>query len=650
MRKQGKEQGPGMWRLASRLLLAAGSLALQVGTMSNPARAAEETVVPLKRYQQKPEPLLSPALRQSKVVEQSHDPDQNGSGLITGSIGRSSGEGDGLVPGVSHFSLRDGDEPTAAADSAPINVPINVPVPDAPAAVSFPAPDIATMLGVVVQRGGDFYPARLPQAQRDAISAVYAARQHAPLWIEHGRWNDAARSVINTLGDAASHGLNAADYAVPEIAVGETAAEALATADIRLTALAVTYARDARGGRLNRIRIGQLVMPAVVLPTAEEVVQAFAGAGAVAGKSAGEVLAGYQPQAPGYRALRAELQRLRSARVPMAERETPAPGKPIADGPTLKVGMKDSRVPQIRARLGLAPVAHSVYDDDLARAVASFQRERGLPGNGSFNRRTLVALAGGSGSVSDGGVLPQDTARLESDILVNMERWRWLPADLGQRHIWVNIPEQNVRVVDGEETIHTTRGVIGKAKSPTPVFSDRMQYLVVNPYWTVPPSIMRSEFLPGLARDPGYAAKRGYEVIYQGGRTIVRQPPGERNALGNIKFMFPNDLAIYLHDTPNRSVFGAAQRALSHGCVRVEDPFALAEIVLGPEWTGDRLKKMIGGKKERTVRLPQPLPIHLTYFTLKVDQHGRMQSIPDVYDYDKRMKNALGLASSGKKT
>ena len=167
---------------------------------------------------------------------------------------------------------------------------------------------------------------------------------------------------------------------------------------------------------------------------------------------------------------------------------------------------------------------------------------------------------------------------------------------------------------------------------------------MVNPSWTVPPSILKSQFLPGLARDPNYAARLGYQVVKRGNGIAIRQPPGERNALGFIKFMFPNDHAVYLHDTPNRTLFSRSERALSHGCVRVDDPFRFAQMVLGPRWPTERLKGLIG-KGERSVMLPEKIPVHLAYFTLEADGTGALRSLPDLYGVNARVKVALGLSN-----
>jgi len=171
-----------------------------------------------------------------------------------------------------------------------------------------------------------------------------------------------------------------------------------------------------------------------------------------------------------------------------------------------------------------------------------------------------------------------------------------------------------------------------------------MEYAIVNPSWNVPPSILKNEFLPRLAADPLYAARRGYEVIRRNGQIAIRQPPGERNALGFIKFMFPNQHAVYLHDTPNRSLFSAERRAFSHGCVRVDQPFRLADVVLGAAWSESRLRSLIG-RGERTINLPERLPVHLTYFTTAVDERGALRSIEDLYGVNRRVRVALGLGA-----
>ncbi|KMO29126.1 peptidoglycan-binding protein, partial [Methylobacterium tarhaniae] len=397
-----------------------------------------------------------------------------------------------------------------------------------------------------------------------------------------------------------------------------------AEADLKLSAAAVLYARDARGGRLEPSRLSRFITPKLDLAPADGVLTRLTPAGS----GAGALLQAYNPSQPGYLALKAKLASLRAQQpnrsVPMVR---------LPKGPALKAGMRDPRVPLIRARFGISGAQDATaYDEGVATAVASFQRERGLKASGVLDPATVAALAGPS------------PGKQEADILANMERWRWLPADLGRTHVFVNIPEYKVRVVRDGRVLDEARTIVGKPDSPTPIFSGEMTYAVVNPSWTVPPSILKSQFLPGLARDPNYAARLGYQVVKRGNGIAIRQPPGERNALGFIKFMFPNDHAVYLHDTPNRTLFSRSERALSHGCVRVDDPFRFAQAVLGPRWPTERLKALIG-KGERTVMLPEKLPVHLAYFTLEADSTGALRSLPDLYGVNARVKVALGLST-----
>jgi len=190
--------------------------------------------------------------------------------------------------------------------------------------------------------------------------------------------------------------------------------------------------------------------------------------------------------------------------------------------------------------------------------------------------------------------------------------------------------------------------IVGKPTTPTPLFSNAMKFIIVNPDWNVPPSIIRKEFMPHLAQDPDYLSRMGFEVFSVHGHLVIRQPPGDRNALGRIKFMFPNPYSVYLHDTPTRGLFAASKRAFSHGCVRVENPFALAETVLGPDsgWSEEKVKRLVGGG-ERYIYLPEPLPIHIEYFTAFVDDDGHLQMRDDVYGYTRKVDVALGLAKPG---
>ncbi|MBK9082165.1 MAG: L,D-transpeptidase family protein [Rhizobiales bacterium] len=470
-------------------------------------------------------------------------------------------------------------------------------------------------------RGPD---AALQRKTREAILAVYEARGFAALWVAQGQWTRKAQSALARLARASDDGLDLSAFSPPS-PKGDKPAAALA--EIRLSEAIVAYARQASGGRVDPGRVSSLITVKPETTSAEAALAAVSTAA-----DPGEALRAFNPPHAGYKALRAKLLELRQERPATAE----APPR-IPLGPTLKIGMRDPRVPLIRSRFGLdAPPTESngdlVYDTRIASAIADFQRANGLPASGALTPRTIAALSGG------------EPSRLENEIVANMERWRWLPRNLGAERIEVNIPDYTLKVTEDGAVTHRARVVVGKPDTPTPVFSHAMQFLIVNPYWNVPPSIIKKEMEPNLAADPDYYTKRGYEVIRKGNQTIIRQPPGERNALGRIKFMFPNQHSVYLHDTPSRSLFGAERRAYSHGCVRVDQPFKLAEVVLGKErgWSEERVRRMIGGA-ERTVHLARPLPVHIQYFTAFVDDHGKLQLRDDIYGYSRRLKGAMGL-------
>ncbi|RDI57252.1 L,D-transpeptidase family protein [Microvirga subterranea] len=465
---------------------------------------------------------------------------------------------------------------------------------------------------------------RLGRAERESLTKYYAEAERPLAWARDGAWTPAAHAVIGAIKAAADDGLNPTDYPLPDLALRKDSAPAQwAEADLKLSAAVVRYARDARGGRLEPSRLSPLVTPKLDLPDAGAVLAEVSSA-----RDASAALVAYNPQHSGYQALKARLVRLRESHpsTPMVQ---------VPKGPTLRVGMQDDRVPLIRARFGLGSGKdQTTYDERVASAVAAFQKEKGLPGKGSLTPQTVAALSGPS------------VRRLEAELISNMERWRWLPGELGARNIMVNVPEYRLRFFDGGKVIHQTRVIVGKEKSQTPIFSEDMKYLVVNPSWTIPPSIMKKEILPALAADPYYAERKGYKIIRRGNKISVQQPPGERNALGFVKFMFPNQHAVYLHDTPNRNLFSASKRAFSHGCVRVEQPFELAEEILGQDgkWSEERLRGLIG-KGERYVHLRNPLPVHLTYFTIAIDEHGDVKTFDDLYGLDRKVQAALGLAS-----
>ena len=310
-------------------------------------------------------------------------------------------------------------------------------------------------------------------------------------------------------------------------------------------------------------------------------------------------------------------------------------------------------MPALRTRLGVAgDPSDTVYDPALVDAVKAFQAKHELSPDGVVGSQTVAALNGGAKVTVN-------------DIIANMERWRWLPRDLGRTFIMVNIPEFAVRIWQDGRMIHRTKVVTGKPETPTPVFSDNMEYVVINPAWNVPPSIVRNEMLPLLASDPDAITRQGLEVLVNGrvvdpyevygadpGSISFRQPPGERNALGRIKFMFPNQHYVYLHDTPSRLLFQRDVRAFSHGCIRVYEPLKFGEVVFGlglpgESWPPSRIESMFGGE-EHIINFRQQFPVHVVYFTAMVDDTGALVVRDDVYRHNAQVKALLGLEGTVK--
>jgi murein L,D-transpeptidase YcbB/YkuD len=461
---------------------------------------------------------------------------------------------------------------------------------------------------------------RLSDLEAAAVLAFYEARGFAPLWVEHGGWNARAAALRTRLAAAGEDGLDPARYRSVSAfhAAGEPFFPALAAAEAQLTEALVLYAREATIGRVRPGVVHELMTPRLAPPTADAVLAAL-----VEAADPGAALQGFNPPHPEYRALREALAEARANR-PVAQ-----PGEPIPEGPTLRLGARDPRVPLIRARLGLSPDGQPLYDREVSIKVAMLQRDSGLPVNGLFTPATRRALTG-EGPSAD-----------EVEIIANMEFWRWLPRELGREHLLVNAPALEVVLRRDGAVAHRARVIIGKRETQTPFFSDVMDHIVVNPSWYVPPGILKRE--PKYL-DPAYAAAHGYEITSKGGITGVRMPPGASNALGYVKFMFPNEHSVYLHDTPNRRLFNATNRTLSNGCVRVENPFQLAALLFASEgWSEERFKRLIGGG-ERRMNLPRKLPIHLAYFTMSVDAEGRLQRHPDVYGHAARLRQLLGLS------
>ena len=461
-------------------------------------------------------------------------------------------------------------------------------------------------------------------ADRRAIETFYAARGYAPLWVHDGRLTAQAKAAIGKLKSAGDDGLDVADYPVPEFGT-INGADALAAGDLKLTESVLTYTRHLAVGRIAPTRVSAEVEYGDHTPDPDDVLKKLASA-----SDAGATIESYNPPAQGFRALKAKLAELRTGNASA----DPGPAR-IPDGPAIKFGMKDPRVPQLREKLGLhGKPADILYDKALYNAVRSVQFRKGMKPSGIVDAHTIAAI---------NGPKPGD---LVARVRANMERWRWLPRDLGRTYVMVNIPDYTLKVMSEGRQVWTTKIVSGKPQTPTPLVSAPMQHIIVNPSWYVPQSIIQNELLPLYASDPQIFDRMGLEVK-QGpdGHINVVQPPGAANALGRIKFAFPNKFQVYLHDTPEKKLFSYDKRAFSHGCMRVLDPTKFGEVMLslamaGPTPNEKQLDRMFG-QEEKTYNLQKQPMVHLTYQTVFVDEAGKMHVDEDLYGFDARIHSIL---------
>jgi murein L,D-transpeptidase YcbB/YkuD len=320
----------------------------------------------------------------------------------------------------------------------------------------------------------------------------------------------------------------------------------------------------------------------------------------------------------------------------------------------LKPGQRHPHAAAVAKRLGASGDYSGTIDDqnpeygpDLQEAVKRFQRRHGLEPDAVVGRAVVAQMN-----------VPVE-ARV-AEIALNLERWRWLPRELGDRHILVNIPEYRLEVWEGAEVPLTMRVVVGKKDTPTPIFADDMTHVVFSPYWNVPPDIVKNETVPSALRDPAFLQRTNMEVLDKSGKIVdassidledvgeyrFRQRPGSSNSLGLVKFMFPNQFNVYLHDTPADSLFARATRSFSHGCVRVEQPEQLAQYVLRdqPDWTAARISEAMQAGTEKHVKLKEPLPVYLGYWTARVSADGIVQFRDDLYGIDARQQRLLTKA------
>jgi L,D-transpeptidase YcbB len=506
-------------------------------------------------------------------------------------------------------------EPAAAAPAATATPANAQPAANATPASTLPAADQAVADQLRDLSSGKFDHVLGGKAERSAIEAFYSGRSYAPLWITDGVANPRAKAAIDYLGHVDADGLDPADYPVVDFKASDPGT--LAEAELRLTASVITYARHASIGRVAWSRVSADISYDQKAPEPASVLAALADA-----KDVAAALDSYEPHAAGYVALKAKLAEIRGGNAQALKASIPG-------GPMLKVGAQDARVPQLRERLGVTGDG-ATYDKDLAEAVKKFQKENDLKATGQLTPQTVDAL---------NGPRPSHIADI---IIANMERWRWMPHDLGKNYVIVNLPDFSLRVMSDGKEVWKTKIVIGKPGMPTPIMTGTMKFITINPIWHVPPSIVNREYLPALAQDPTVMSRMGLVVDHnRDGGISIWQPPGDKNALGRIRFNFPNKFLVYQHDTPDKYMFAYAKRAFSHGCMRVFNPPKYAEVLLSlvrpnDHYTIERIEKMYG-PGEINIDFPTFIPVHLTYQTAFVDDAGKLEFRDDVYGRDREV-------------
>src|SRR5262245_6868824 len=485
----------------------------------------------------------------------------------------------------------------------------------------------------------------------DLTKQFYQKRGDVPAWVQRGRPRPEMNELLETLQSVDRDGLDPELYGASALRARSVEAghglfggsgfgeEESAELDVWMTYLYLQSASDLANGIAGlshadpnwKIR-DEPADPLVLLERA-------LGEHRVRGS-----LEDLAPRHPQYLALRGALEKYREIARKGGWPTLPSELK-------LKPGQENAAIPLLAERLvatgdyaGSTDGRDTIYGVELQEAVKRFQRRHGLEPDGAV----------GAGVVAQMNVPVEERIR---QVALNLERWRWLPQTLGDRYVLVNIPEFRLEVWDHDRVPLSMRVVVGKKDTPTPIFTDDMTHLVFAPYWNVPSDIVRKETVPSVLRDPDFLNRTNMEVLDRDGNRVdpstidldnpaayrFRQRPGASNSLGLVKFMFPNQFNVYLHDTPADSLFARATRSLSHGCVRLEEPAKLAQYVLAdqPDWTPERIDEAMHSGQERTVKLTRPLPVYLGYWTARISDDGLLQFRRDIYGVDARQTAIL---------
>ena len=558
--------------------------------------------------------------------------------------------------------------PAAAAATPPSATPAAAPAaPAAPApatqAATPPPPPAVDPITLATRTwlGTSANTGKVAKDDVAAAVAFYEARTEGPLWVEGSGFNAKAKSAIAEVQKAEDWGLSASAFDLPTLAESSPSTDALAAAEGKLTLELLKYARFAKGGRVSPQSISRIMDVTPPIKDPKVVLADLAGAAAP-----DAYLRGLQPTHPQFLQLQKALLKARGPAEPEVEIDPALKVLVPSTKATLKKGADAPEVALLRQRLKVpaeAGAKETLFDDKLELAIKAYQVERGLTANGQLSKATRTAL----NKEVDAHRKP-DPERGTQLIVINMERWRWMPDSLGSTYVWNNIPEYTTRTIKNGEVIFKERIIVGLPQWATPVFSETMKTVVFNPSWGMPDGIKTRELQPRLRSAGGgflfFGGGGGGNIIraygldvYRGGRKIdpdsvdwstadVRnysfiQPSGGKNPLGTVKFLFPNKHDVYMHDTIERSLFEQPNRALSHGCIRVRNPRQFAELMIaeGNGVSADQASAIASGGGD--VKLKNPIPVHMTYFTAVADENGHVSTFGDLYGYDGRLSAAL---------
>lgn len=492
---------------------------------------------------------------------------------------------------------------------------------------------IAVLRTAVAARLDGKRPDAVGQEAWEHTKRLYKRFGQTPLWlVDDGLAKDRAGALTNTALHASEDGLRIDDYPIADLANALTAirrnpkptAEQYANADVLLTATYAALGEDYLTGQVDPKSVSQSWH---IDPGDENVDSALVRT--LTKLPLDKSIAAMRPQDPEYAALQKELARYRDIASKGGFTKVP-------DGKALKRGERDSaaRLAALRARLTAEGInvsadsgAADVYDAGLAAGVAQFQARHGITADSALGSETVNSMN-----------VP--AAYRLGQIAANLERDRWLPRSLGSRYIIVNVPAFQLTAYDSGQKSFEMKVIVGEEyeDKATPVFADSMETVVFRPYWNITPDIQAKETEPKIAADPSYMAKNNLEYFKDGGATRIRQKPGPENSLGLVKFLFPNDFNIYLHDTPQKELFDKDVRAFSHGCIRVEKPLDLASWVLG--WDQSKVQEYEQGKDNNWVKVPRKIPVYIEYGTAYV-KDGQLYFGNDLYHRDDKLVKAM---------